>query len=483
MKKAALVLSICVAAALWISESEPVEPSVKNTKHSAKPLDHGVSQGSAQKVAMAKSARIRPVSDPALDELRRRLDEGLDPDSVENGYYLLTAAINEGSLEKVRLLLERGARVTPLKALSSVRADDDWLPINAAALKGDPEIFKLLLDHGNDADFSSRFKIGGDDVEHDRPLLIFATNSGSVEILEMLVERAGGLEAARKLWPDGRPEYAACAHGYTEVFDWFKSQGATFDAADLLSGAALYGRPEMIDYLVSQGLSPSKDMLVDAKFKNSFLESGNPDILQRYLQWGGKVDLADESTQTLLARRISTDMLEYLAGQEGGGKLLESENFKLLLMSNIDDRDAFNWMLDKGMVKFDVPGEWNAAFSGKPVTVLELALANGLNVKADDDNGDRLLQWAVAHGNSEAVQFLIGKGAELDHQDAQGTTALAEAAMRGNAELVLQLLEAGANPMILEYNGKSALDRAKEAGNPLLIDKLRELGVPEGRGL
>jgi ankyrin repeat protein len=202
------------------------------------------------------------------------------------------------------------------------------------------------------------------------------------------------------------------------------------------------------------------------------------------------MELSQEYTQILIASGIFTDgdvgasmaMLEYLGQTPDGAKLLLSDDFNRRLMSNVSGMEAFSWMLDNGKINFD--GTWNYVIASKNTEMLELAMAKGLSIKAADDNGCQILQWAAANGNEGAVQLLLSKGADINHQDARGGTALMEAAMLGNSNLVKTLLAAGANPMLLEDDGNSALDHAlqnKSPENSWVINKLRELGVPEGQ--
>jgi ankyrin repeat protein len=426
---------------------------------------------------------LRPGGgDTGLDELRRQLDEGLDPNSRVDGEYLLTQAISDGNLEKVKLLLDRGASVTPPDF--SVDYGLISLPLYLAVKKGDTESFRLLLAHGVDmsANLDPREGI------HNNTLLDYAASGGSVEILQKIVDELGGFEKARKCWPDSHcdPGIEAIMHGHPQVLDWLKTQGYKFDADYLLGLAARVERPEMIDYLMAQVVSPSRDFFADNGFKNSFLTSGNPEILKQYLQWGGSIDFSDEETKELLSQATTVGKLEFLAAQDGGDKLLQDMKFKHLLMENVGDAEAFRLMLNKGLVDFDDPGALNRVFANKTsLELLDLALANGLSLTAGDFNGCQLLQWAASQGNESAVQFLLSKDVDINHQDAEGTTALIEAVHKGNYSVVEFLLEGGANPMMLEYDGKSALDHALRNGsspkNILLINKLRELGVPEGK--
>jgi hypothetical protein len=130
MKKA-IVLGVCLAAGLWMLKPGGKEADVRNEKQGVKPRETTASHGPSVKGDLGRINLVQKASDTSLDELRQQLDQGLDPNSTVNGKYLLTQAIDEGNADKVRLLLERGASITPPQSLSSVFATDDWLPIKA----------------------------------------------------------------------------------------------------------------------------------------------------------------------------------------------------------------------------------------------------------------------------------------------------------------------------------------------------------------
>ncbi|KAF2135963.1 uncharacterized protein K452DRAFT_322730 [Aplosporella prunicola CBS 121167] len=60
----------------------------------------------------------------------------------------LNSAANNGHLETVKLLLEKGADL-------SVSNNDGWTPLNSAADSGHLEIVKFLLEKGADLSVSS----------------------------------------------------------------------------------------------------------------------------------------------------------------------------------------------------------------------------------------------------------------------------------------------------------------------------------------
>jgi ankyrin repeat protein len=87
---------------------------------------------------------LHAVSVGDIDEVRKRLDRGADPNKTYDGFALLTAAAANGDGPMVRLLLERGA--DPNK-----RDSDNWTPLMQLALNTDAvEVAETLISKGAD---------------------------------------------------------------------------------------------------------------------------------------------------------------------------------------------------------------------------------------------------------------------------------------------------------------------------------------------
>ena len=95
---------------------------------------------------------------------------------------------------------------------------------------------------------------------------------------------------------------------------------------------------------------------------------------------------------------------------------------------------------------------WSAARDGKLEDVRE-ALAAGAKVDAKGEGGATALFYAAQYGHAEVVEFLAGRGADvnvaavIDIGDrSYRVTALGAAALGGYADVVRALLKHGADP-------------------------------------
>jgi ankyrin repeat protein len=91
------------------------------------------------------------------------------------------------------------------------------------------------------------------------------------------------------------------------------------------------------------------------------------------------------------------------------------------------------------------------------------ALLKYADVNGADNYGNTLLMAATTTGQTEAIRWLVGKGADINkvsQLEYGGRTALISAAEVGAAESARTLLELGANPHLKMKDGSTALSHA-----------------------
>lgn len=120
----------------------------------------------------------------------------------------------------------------------------------------------------------------------------------------------------------------------------------------------------------------------------------------------------------------------------------------------------------------------DAVRSGK-LKVLE-NLMQALIYDGDDVNirikdGKTILMLAAAHGEADAVETIIGKGADVNIKDsANGWTALIYAIWSDNSDVVQSLLNAGADVNNKDADGATVLDMAIIRGNSDIVKVIRK---------
>lgn len=96
---------------------------------------------------------------------------------------------------------------------------------------------------------------------------------------------------------------------------------------------------------------------------------------------------------------------------------------------------------------------------GDPRAV-EAALAAGADV-----NRSSALELAVLIEQTDMVDLLIERGADINRAGPSGDLPLAVAARRGRLEMMQQLIDKGADPRLRDRRGLSAMDHAQRHGH------------------
>ena len=128
----------------------------------------------------------------------------------------------------------------------------------------------------------------------------------------------------------------------------------------------------------------------------------------------------------------------------------------------------------------DAVSIWVAARAGD-LGAIERHVASGVAVDAPDpEHGGTPLMWAAATGRAEAMELLIGRGANVNASDPEGGTALHAAAFLGHEKAVDLLIRSGVNVNAAKKRGETALDVASlDEGTTRYFASLLQLEVNE----
>jgi ankyrin repeat protein len=120
---------------------------------------------------------------------------------------------------------------------------------------------------------------------------------------------------------------------------------------------------------------------------------------------------------------------------------------------------------------------WDAAIAGDTLA-LRQAIAEGAKIDSLDTrrnpNGRFALNWAAWHDRVPAIQLLIALGAPLEAENRTGFTALHHAAEAGSLEAARALLAAGADPGHRKLAASLPDETATERGNDSVAALLEE---------
>ena len=118
-----------------------------------------------------------------------------------------------------------------------------------------------------------------------------------------------------------------------------------------------------------------------------------------------------------------------------------------------------------------------AAGNGETNAVQTL-LNKGADVNAQDEFGLTVLMFAAKSGNTTIVKLLLAKGASVNTKSKLlGYTALMNAAGFGNVEMVQALLDKGAEVNMRNNDGTTALTFANESKKSEIVKLLKKNGA------
>ncbi len=293
-------------------------------------------------------------------------------------------AIRAGDVDSLRHLC-----VNPV----NIKDRLDTTPLHYAALYGNAESVRILLEHG--ADVNARNKSGA------TPLIYGAYNFDKTRLL---VEKGADVNA--KSTGDMTPLLVAVSiHGNTPTVRYLIEKGADVKAigplgSDALQTAAIKGDTEMVRLLLKKGCDPQKkDMGGFTAFLNAF------------------TDTDQERVRVLLDAGSDVNAANIFAGQVKNGPIALVHMTPLFLAATEAPPSTIKTLLSAG-AHVDEPDQRkltpliSAILTDNPKldTIRQLIDAHA-DVNAKDQNGESVLDWALKYRNPEIVATLKAVGA------------------------------------------------------------------------
>ena len=371
------------------------------------------------------SAALRGHADAVAALLRA----GADPNHVgAEGRTALEVSVWCGNLEVGRLLLDKGAQTGGLSPPPPMTA------LHEAALLGYADFVQLLLDHGAPADIRDA---------HDFTPLHWAAMGPAVAAILKDVNSRNYHAAVRALRDQGLESAAVGLSNWLGV--------ATFEGPEVLQHYA--GQHRRVSKLLlahKASLEATNNLsctplLLAAAFTNLPVA----EVLVAYGANPNAVGPQRVRPLAIAARRSDAELAALLLGAGAKPNLVDAEGFsplhtaiehgnvqvaKALLAAKADP----NLACPKGQVPMHVAAERG------DLECMRLLLNNGAVINPLAPGGTPLT-WAVEHGQTEAVKFLLEQGAKPDMAPPQtGLTALHWAAIMGFPVLAQLLLASGA---------------------------------------
>jgi uncharacterized protein len=306
----------------------------------------------------------------------------------------LVTAVQAGSLEQVKALLDRGSAID--------RADSESAPTIVTAVRGgNADLVQLLLERG--ANPSAK------DTSGDTAMTV-ACGDCKLDMIKFLLTARANATAKNNL-------------GYSPVkIAW----DLKIDGKEACVAAFDY----LKTYLSEN--DPGYKLILAA-------ELGNTKLLRELIDNGANVDTENELEETALM----------VASREG-----RTDAVKLLLQKGADTEGGLTRAVDGGHVEIaklllnagaeiQPDALCRSATAGK-IELAELLLEKGANVNESFANDDQYeatpLALASAAGHADLVKLFLSKGADPSLKDSEGKTAL-DVASAANHQQVVDLLK------------------------------------------
>ncbi|MEN9362267.1 MAG: hypothetical protein RL095_3802 [Verrucomicrobiota bacterium] len=397
--------------------------------------------------------RIWDEQEITIDELRHWLDSGLSVNSVDqlNGTPLLTHIVRSGDVQKVKLLLDRGAKVNCYTDLSIDT------PLSAASICGNLKIFKLLCEHGAATGTHLYFKdgeyvdINDNDFKNiseksayvcmSQSLLSCALRDPNLTVFNYLIEQSGSYNEARKLFYEHK------------AFN-----------RNLLEEAIAFGSDESIEALIRLGDKPEPHNIA------YMIENGRSTALESILN-KGIIDKSSLNTPRSLAAAIQRNNLQtlHILAELGSYKEINMLSVK----SEISDANVNTLEVIKEDFNFDFSKLDNKILVlCKKTESLSYLLDNGMRAPDELPTAINQLKDYISEASlSSNIEMLLNKGVKLP-------THLDPDAGSSSVKYIRALTEAGFNPFdqhITDPDGNSLLALAIAKNNQRLVNFLNDL--------
>jgi len=348
----------------------------------------------------------------------------------------LNQAASGGSLACVKLLLDAGADPNSVIIGDPHMGDTGTTPIDAACDADNPDIVRLLLDHGAPIEYVDS---GGF-----TPALYAAYCHGS-QCLALLIDRGANVKAYNAKWKLG-------VVGFAVIFD-----GEDDDRPDMHDSVAQVNRDmATLQVLLDRGIINANTTTGENfSILSAAVTNGQTAWMEKLLQMGAKVNTVDDYGGTPLTRAFTSmvkksrelamidELLAKGADPNAGGDSTKPESLPYALKAAIT-RGPFG------------PG-FGPGHRDDRRKIIGILIAHGARFRVPPGSDAEKMLLAATTGDAGAVGRLLAKGVSPNVADSQGWTPLLSAAALRYDDILKELLDAGANVNAHDAGGDNAL--------------------------
>ena len=405
------------------------------------------------------------------------LDLGVPVDVIdEDGWSPVHHAIAHRQVEVIRLLMDRGCLMNPVKNRKQATKSSDVHITTEGGSKYSPNTDKQLYDYvfeaarcGDTATIQSYLNSGGPvDLSDDdgRTLLHCAACEGQIKVVELLIKRGCLIDPVDK--NECTPLDYATACGHVQTVQLLKQQ---------------LNEPRGEQYFIDSKDSQGRSVLHYAA------ASGDIHVIEMLAKQGLDVNIGDDKGLTPFHHAAAYGQLESvctllrLGGRESMTKVAGTGGTPLHQAVGKGHKDIVSLLLNEGcpinVVDSEGASVLHYAVQGGQIHMIEMLVEQGLDVNVGDDEGRTPFHDAVAYGQLQSVRSLLRFGGRESMTKVAGIygTPLHQAAGKGHKDIVSLLLDEGCPINVLTSGGRSVLHFAAQYGQTHMIEMLVEQGL------
>jgi len=358
---------------------------------------------------------IESVGDGDKQAVTLFLEAGFDANTpAENGITALHIAAMKGNADIVKMLLDKGAN--PNAAVIS-GSEKGSTPLMVAVAGGYLETTKLLVDKGADVNAKDA---------NDLVVMDYATGQTNLNLLKIL-------------WQHGAPFLTEKA--FAKLMDQFQFDLRAKAARSMNAGESPDACREFI-----------KEQLSNFQQEQNF--TTNQLLQARVVAFRAVTSVVDKSVALDASSALGVSEKERQAVKDFTAFLKELQSdpavqAQALITAILESEPGVvKWLLEQ---RADVNHKdetgvtplMNAAVANKTI-VVQVLLDGGADVNLKDHQGWTATMYAAARGNVEPLKLILEKKPELDAANGKGQTALMLAEQNNNADEAVLLKNAGA---------------------------------------
>lgn len=355
------------------------------------------------------------------------------------GIGALDAAIENGHLETVKLLVEKGA-LEPRKYFNYPT-----------------DLFRGAVenDHTDVLEYLFKKIMTEKALQQSGAFLLhYAAESAQDKVIRFLIKRGVNVNCRfGEEFPEGGVTalMTAAEKGHKQTVELLISLEADVNAIDNQGRKAVdhargAGHHEIVKLLLKAGTRDDADLreeLMHAVYENDIKK------VRRLIKQGVDVNAADILDRSALIRAIKkgyTDIAELLIAAGADVNTKNSDGYTILML---------------------------AIFKEQPELV-RLIIQAGADIDEHRENHNTALMYAVSKGNREMVKMLLNAGAEVNSTGFHDTTALILAIEYGHKYIIKLLIQNGADVDIMDDGGKRPIEYAREKNYQDIVDLLQK---------